>query len=170
MRKGNIIAARPMKATVKVIALVFLVCGLALNAGCSSQDSAKQPGSVQDVVERLEKASLLADLQAGDLDTLGRLYGLDASQVEDFALYTAPSNIRAEEILVLKLKDVQDMDEVRAKIQERIAKRADSFRDYLPEQYALIENHCLMTAGNYVFLAIVEDVAAAEEAFRNAGR
>lgn len=44
-------------------------------------------------------------MQEGDAGTLKKLYGIDAADLEGFALYTAPTNISADEILVVKLKD-----------------------------------------------------------------
>ncbi|MFC9708924.1 DUF4358 domain-containing protein [Paenibacillus sp. NPDC056933] len=51
---------------------------------------------------------------------LQKLYQIAPEQVEDFVLFTASSNVKADELLVLKVKDINQVDVVKEKVQKRI--------------------------------------------------
>ena len=57
------------------------------------------------------------------------------------------------------------MEEVEGKIRERLEEQAANFKDYLPDEYYLIEKNVLKTKGNYILFAISEDVDKIEKIF-----
>ncbi len=99
------------------------------------------------------------------MDKLQRLYNILPEEVESSILYIASTNIKADEIAVIKAKDVNNLAEIKEKISKRVEDKAKSFQSYLPDEYYLIENHVLKTKGNFVLLAISEDADKIEQAF-----
>ncbi|MGW6184753.1 DUF4358 domain-containing protein, partial [Bacillus mycoides] len=79
--------------------------------------------------------------------------------------YTAPTNIKADEIAVIKLDNTKSVDNIKKKIISRIEKKSKSFKGYLPEEYFLIEKHVLKTKDNYILLAISKDADKIEKTF-----
>ncbi|AFV10614.1 putative lipoprotein [Thermacetogenium phaeum DSM 12270] len=161
-----------LRRTLLLAAAAAAIVALTLGgtAGCSSQKEAAADPTVEEIVARIAAAVDLSRMQEGDAGTLKKLYGIDAADLEGFALYTAPTNISADEILVVKLKDPDAAGAVQEKMEKRVADRAARFKDYLPQEYYKIEHHVLETRGSCLLLAIAEDAdkiaAAFDESFR----
>ena len=100
-----------------------------------------------------------------DSDKLKKLYDIDADKIEGFKLYTAKTNIEANELLILKVKDKEDIDGINEAINDRIETQSNSFKDYLPDESYLIENHILKSNGNYIVFIISEEAEQIENAF-----
>ena len=99
---------------------------------------------------------------------LRKYYGLSDTDFEAVTLYFPVSNMDAEELLIIKLKDVSQADMVRAAIEERNETQKGIFEGYAPEQLALCEAAVTDVRGNYVLYVVHEDAASIDEAFRAA--
>ncbi|MDZ5035301.1 DUF4358 domain-containing protein, partial [Clostridium perfringens] len=82
-------------------------------------------------------------MEEGDIKSLRKLYYINKNQVEDFVSSVPKSNMNANEILVLKVKDEKDIPTIKSGIEERIKKQGESFKNYRPEECTLIENAIL---------------------------
>ncbi len=147
---------------VLVLSAVFIA---AVAAGCSTPRTVSHQPPVSEISDKIAQAVDLSAMKAGDSSKLQKLYGINADKLDGFALYTAPSNVKADELVVLKVKDAGDVDAIKDNIAKKVDSQAASFKDYLPEQYYLIEQHVLKSSGNYVLLAISKDTAGIEAAF-----
>lgn len=146
------------------ILLVFTM-GVGVMTGCSG-DSVEMPDvSATDVGEHIGQAESLDDMKQGDLAKLTKLYDLEEEVVDDFVLYTSTSNVRADELIVLKVKDASKVDGVLDSIQKRIEAQTIKFQDYRPEEYYLIEKHVLKTKGRLILFAVSEDADRMGKAF-----
>lgn len=125
-----------------VVALVIALSSTLLSSCSSSKEGGKQP-SIQNIVEEINNKVDISTMKEGDNDKLQKLYDIDDDKLEDFVLYTAPTNIEADEILILKVKDEKDLNNIKDKISKRVEEQSDSFKDYLPDEYYLIEKHIL---------------------------
>lgn len=145
----------------------MLVCMITAGAliGCSSKT---KNISAKEVGESIEHAVKIDALKKGDQKKLQKLYDISAEDVEDFVLYTAPTNIKADEVVVLKVKDSKNIESIKKKILERIDSQSKKFKDYLPNENFLIENHILKIKGNYVLLAVSAQADKIEKAFNEA--
>ncbi|HAG44839.1 MAG TPA: hypothetical protein DCL31_17845, partial [Clostridium sp.] len=110
----------------------------------------------------------LDEMKEGDNDKLQKLYDIKADEIENFILYVAPTNLKADEVAVIKVKDANDVESVKEKLSKRVEEQGKSFKDYLPDEYFLIEKHVLKTKDNYVLLAISKDADKIESAFDEA--
>lgn len=97
---------------------------------------------------------------------LKKLYGLNAADYEGTALYAPVSNMDAEELLIVKLKDSAQAETVQAAIEKRLQKQKNSFEGYGIEQFALLENSVLDVRGNYILYAVHEDADRIKQIFR----
>lgn len=155
------------KICISAVLAMMLLLGAV--AGCSSSDqtSSKKP-TVDEIVNRIRQSADIKGMRLADGQKLEKLYGIKTERLDGFALYLAPSNIKAEEIAVLKVKDPQDLPDIKKKVEARVAGQAAVFKDYLPEEYYLIEKHVLKTHGSYVLLVISRDAARIAGAFDKA--
>ncbi|CAH0122714.1 hypothetical protein PAE9249_05303 [Paenibacillus sp. CECT 9249] len=150
-------------------ALVAFALAIGLLTGCSGKgdgDADKLSAAV--VGERIGQAVSLNDMKQGDAKKLQKLYHIDAEDVEDFVLYTATSNVKADELAVIKVKDKNQVESVKAKLLQRIDAQTVKFKDYRPEEYFLIEKHVLKTKGPFILFAVSQEADRMERAFDEA--
>ncbi|BFH15300.1 hypothetical protein J6TS7_46020 [Paenibacillus dendritiformis] len=87
-------------------------------AGCSGK--AGEEPSAAAVGERIQRAVNLDEMKQGDIKKLAKLYHIEADEVEDFILYTAASNVKADELAIIKVRDADQVERVRQNILQRI--------------------------------------------------
>lgn len=138
--------------------------GAAVAAGTAYLDSAaaKDASAVTASVD-------LSALQEGSVQMVKRLYGLNPSDFDGCLLYYPQTNMEAEELLLLKLRDTSQQEAVRAAVEARLETQKTSFDGYGLEQYDLLTNHSILDIrGNYVLFVVHKDAAAVQQAFRGA--
>lgn len=118
-----------------------------------------------DVKEAVIAAADLTPMAEGDNQTLKRLYGLSATDYENVLLYYPTTNMGAEELLLIQLKDVSQQQEVKTAIESRIDTQKKSFDGYGVDQYAMLEKAVVEVQGNYVLLVVAADPAPVRKAF-----
>ncbi|MEB2299439.1 DUF4358 domain-containing protein [Lysinibacillus xylanilyticus] len=151
-----------------VITIFVCTITLVVLSGCSGKQGTPRNPSAIEIGEQISHITNLEDMKEGDHKKLQKLYNINADEVESFVLYTAPTNIKADEIAVIKVKDMNNIDNMKEKISNRIEKKSKSFKDYLPEEYFLIEKHVLKTKDSYILLAISKDSDEIEKTFDKA--
>ncbi len=103
-------------------------------------------------------------MDIGDSSKLRKLYYISKNEVEDYILYAPKSNMDANEVLVLKGKSEEVIQQLKVKVEGRIKKQSDSFNSYRPEEYDIISNRVLDIKGKYLILIISRDSATIEAA------
>lgn len=155
------------KVNKKIIASVFLIivamCALA-GCGSSEKSTAKSP-SAKDIRGKIKQAVDISQMKEGDAAKLKKLYDISSDEIEDFVFYMAPSNIKADEILVIKAKDANSISSIKDKISKRIEKQSTSFKDYLPDEYFIIQKNIVKTKDKYVIFVISKDAEKISNAF-----
>ncbi len=121
-----------------------------------------------DVKEAVIAAADLTPMAEGDNQTLKRLYGLSASDYENVLLYYPTTNMGAEELLLVQLKDVSQQQSVQTAIENRLDTQKKSFDGYGVDQYAMLENAVVEVQGNYILLVVAADPAPVRKAFTGA--
>ena len=69
-------------------------------------------------------------------------------------LYSPASNMDAQELLIIKLKDNSQAEAVTEAINARLETQMNSFEGYGIEQYAMLENHILDVQGNFILYVV----------------
>ncbi|MDC0759374.1 DUF4358 domain-containing protein [Brevibacillus sp. AG] len=150
--------------------LLMFAIGMGILAGCSSGGGTAEELSASEVGERIQQTVSFQDMKQGDLEKLQKLYQIETGKVEDFILYTASSNVKADELAVIKVNDASDTEYIKEKIQQRIEAQTIKWKDYRPEEYFLIEKHVLKTKGPFVLFAVSKEVDQIESVFDEALR
>ena len=99
----------------------------------------------------------LSTMNKDDGTDLRKLYNINRYDLEDFVYYSPKSNMDANEILIIKLKSEKDAEVIKDKINNRIKKQSDSFKNYNKEQYEILNNHILEEKSGYVILIVSND-------------
>ncbi|MGH4122175.1 MAG: DUF4358 domain-containing protein [Clostridium sp.] len=145
-----------MKITKKIWILCLATSMGAMFQGCSLIQT-KNP-EIPEIIASVQKVSDLSPMEKGNKTKLRKLYSISTTGLEDFALYAPKNNMEANEILILKVKNQDDIDGLLENIESRIEKQSSSFKDYSPDQYELLENHNLEVKGKYIILNVSKDV------------
>lgn len=155
------------KKRLKKIFYAIILCSLLVFTltGCSSSKPTDKNVSVKDIDEKIKKSVDISNMNVGNSEKLKKSYDINSEDLEDFVLYTPSTNIEANEILVMKVKDSSKIDDIKAKISARIDSQVANFKDYLPDEYYLIEKHVLKTKDNYILFVISEDADKIEKTF-----
>ena len=97
-----------------------------------------------------------------------KYYGLNAADYEGVLFYAPVTNMDADELLVVCLKDPDQAEAVTEAILKRQADKAQTFEGYAPEQYALAEDYLLDVQGNYILFVVDPNAEAIDAAFAEA--
>lgn len=144
------------------LAVLCLVIWI-ITAGLSHKISDAVPEDVRDAVIAVLETD---NMEEADAKMVKRLYGIDPAAYEGCFLYSPVSNMDAEELLIVKMKDPADADALTAAAEARVETQKKSFEGYGISQYDLLTNHCVIeTAGNYMLFVVNRNADAAKAAF-----
>ncbi len=108
-------------------------------------------------------------MQQADAQLIKRLYGVNPADYEGCLLYAPVSNMDAEELLLVKLRDLSQQAALTAAVEQRLQTQKNAFDGYGAAQFALLNDHAALEArGNYVLFVVSENEAAAKAAFADA--
>ena len=155
------------KKRLKDIFYSTILCSLIIFTltSCSSGKSTDKNVSIKDIDEKIKESVDISNMNLGDSEKLQKLYDINSEDLEDFMLYTPSTNIEANEIAIMKVKDSSKIDDIKGKISARIDSQSVNFKDYLPDEYYLIDKHVLKVRDNYILFAISEDAGKIEKIF-----
>lgn len=151
-------------AVFKYLVLVVFA-GMLISGASGSRES---DAAFADVETAVVTAARFEAAQEGDGQMLRRLYGLDPSAYEDFVLYYPATNMGAEELLLVKLADMSQKDDVLAAIESRLATQLHTFEGYGPDQVAMLEAAAVEDGGNYILFVSSANADTAAGAFADA--
>lgn len=144
-----------------VAGLVILVVLFGGNS-ISGADPQEVANAVTDVLD-------MENMLEADNQMVKRFYGLDPSDYAGCILYYPNTNMMAEEVLIVKLKDVSQQQTVTDAIEARLQTQKNTFEGYGVEQFDLLTNHAVVEVrGNYILFVVSANAEAANKAFRGA--
>ena len=147
---------------VKYILILLLTVFVMSLLGSGDISSAK----MENVAGKVIQAVGTEELSEADNRMVKRFYGINANDYENVVLYVSDSNMEVEELLIVKLKDTAQSEEVEAAIDKRLNKQLESFEGYGPEQCKLLNDHVLDVKGNYILYVVDKNAKAADKAFQ----
>lgn len=86
------------------------------------------------------------------------IYGVDKSQFNDVLIYGAMINVKANEIILIKVNNEADINNAVSVLQARKDMVYKTWERYLPEQFEMVKNGVIKTNGKYAALIISPEV------------
>lgn len=133
-------------------------------------------GCGADTTKTIDTGALADDLQAGvtwkdqlseiELSKALNLYGISEDAVASGKVYMG-TNATAEEVAVLEATSADQVEEVEAGIQARVAAQLTSFESYNAAEVPKLEDPVIVTKGNYVILCVCDDTKEAQDIIDN---
>lgn len=140
-----------------------LVLALILSFALKNKQSKASPA---DVLAAVSAEVDMSAMQEADAQMVKRLYGLNPQDYESCTLYYPTSNMGAEELLLIKLKDVSQQEQAVEAVEKRLDAQKKAFDGYGPAQFDLLSSHAVTEArGNYILFVVSENADAAKAAF-----
>ena len=150
-----------MRWVVVAAAVIFLITMFSQN-----RISTAAP---ETVLEAVTSKLDMSEMQEANNRMIKRLYGLTPDDYESCVLYYPTTNMGAEELLIVKLSDMSQQDEVRIAVEKRLDTQKTSFDGYGVNQYDMLtKNSVIEIRGNYILFVVHPASAAAAQAFLNA--
>lgn len=147
-----------MKNIFKSITLAFtLLLILILFTGCDLESKDSEKPSVSKIISNIEAEIPLDFVNKSDnTKSLKRFFSLNPADYEEVILFTPASSMDVKELMIIKLKNSDQIDLVETAIESRIDKQLQSFSGYGPEQCALLDDYVLKIKNDYIFYAVGE--------------
>ncbi len=158
-----------MKSVIyEIIRLICFVLVIVLIVSNSLKNRVSN-ADIKDVFEEVKAKISMDNMLEGDNQMIKRLYGINPDDYEGCILYYPETNMDAQELLIVKLADVSQHDEIETAVEKRIDTQKKTFDGYGVEQYALLTDHCVVEVrGNYVLFVVNDNSESAKSAFSDA--
>ena len=127
-----------------------LLVMLGVTACSSSQKTADLPKVMEDMKAIMENKDMM-DLDESDLMSY---YGIEASQVKQFAVYIDSTGIKGDEIILIEGIDADAAKSIKEKIDARYQEKENTMKTYQPEEYAVLKKSKVEQNGNYISLLV----------------
>lgn len=152
----------PLLEVLCVAALIAFITFLVLSRSGGTE---KPVGDVASpVLATLEKGQMTEQSNAD----AAKAFGFDLSKAEGLVYYENEDIMDVSELLIVKLNDAEDAESFRTAVETYIANQKNLYKNYAPEQYALLEDSILDVSGNTVFYCTAKNADALYDAFKTA--
>lgn len=118
------------------------------------------------VEENVMKAVSTEGMEKATTQELKKYYGLNADDYEAVTLYLPNDVMGVNELLLIRLGDKSQEEQVTEAAQKRLDTQKESFEGYGVEQTKTLNSAILEARGNYVLLAVSETADAVDRAFK----
>lgn len=147
-----------------VITVIASITVLMWGCGSDKSKTEKNP-QVSDIMSEIKKTMDVSQMTEVKEDKLKKLFNIDSNDIDGYSIYISSSNIESSEVGIIKLKDSSDANRIKEKVENRIEQQSNSFKDYLPEEYQLLQNHVLKVKDKYIFYVVSKDADKIENTF-----
>jgi len=132
------------------------------------EESTTESSSISDLVKEIEEKVEFPMMGDASGDMIKDLYHLDADQyIEEGQFRMAMMNVKATDLVIVKLKDEADFDSVKEALTKRAEDVINQFSTYLPDQYEDAKNYQIVQDGKYVLYSISHDQEKVLSQFKN---
>ncbi len=146
---------------------ILMVIGLLVFIILLQMGTPDSKSSLEEVSQAVSGSVSLEGMEESSNQMFKKFYGLNANDYEGVSLYAPASNMDAEEILIIKLKDSSQAEAVTAAVNKRLETQKSSFEGYGIEQFDLLEDHILDVQGNFILYVVHPEASKADQAFKD---
>ncbi|MEF2878059.1 MAG: DUF4358 domain-containing protein [Blautia sp.] len=146
---------------------ILMVIGLLVFIILLQMGTPDSKSSLEEVSQAVSGSVSLEGMEESSNQMFKKFYGLNANDYEGVSLYAPASNMDAEEILIIKLKDSSQAEAVTAAVNKRLETQKSSFEGYGIEQFGLLEDHILDVQGNFILYVVHPEASKADQAFKD---
>ena len=144
----------------------------------NKKEETQKPETTQKPVSKEEKkaseiAGAMVSVIPSDMHNLEALpqelykdiYGIDPEKFEEVSVYGTMINVKANEIIVIKVKNEADISTAKSVLEARKQQVYKTWEQYLPDQFEMVKQGVIKTNGKYAALIITPEVSKVEAEF-----
>ena len=146
----------------KKLLSALLLAGMLLSLCACQGKTGKADFTLADAQTLLDSSAFSEPLEEIDLEIACYLYDLDPAQISEAAVYGS-TGATAEELAVILFADADAAQAAQAHFETRIADRAQSMTDYIPEEVPKLEHAVLEVRGAALLFVVANDYGPVEE-------
>lgn len=94
-----------------------------------------------------------------DADYMSNYYGIDAGSLSEYVFAIAEDPTKADTVIIIHAKDSAAAQTVAAQLDQVKQQKAQELENYNPEQYQVVVNSAVKTAGDYAYLVMSGNAA-----------
>ena len=94
-----------------------------------------------------------------DADYMSNYYGIDAGSLSEYVFAIAEDPTKADTVISIHAKDSAAAQTVAAQLDQVKQQKAQELENYNPEQYQVVVNSAVKTAGDYAYLVMSGNAA-----------
>ncbi len=147
----------------EIICVVALIIFIAF----VSADTAYSNKTAEEVAEGVVQSFDVNDLVKVKKNRIKEEFGMDLTTVDSCVYYASESVMNVSELMIIKLKEDVNADEIMNIISVRLDKKQTLFEGYAPEQSALLKDAVLKQSRGFVFYCVGEEAHEAFASFRS---
>lgn len=115
-----------------------------------------QVKSVEEIYGEIESSvELISPVLMGDA-FITNYYGIEPEKLEEYIFAMSEEATSAETVVLMKVKEEGDVDAMCAALQVVVDEKRSEMKDYLPEQFEIVDKSSVKSKGSYVYLVISE--------------
>lgn len=157
-KKNGIDVINIFKYGMVVILAAYVIWLLMLQGGTNTP--------IETMKKNLLAVSDTKGMKKATTQDLKKYYGLNARDYRDAVLYIPDDVMGVNELMVIRLADVGQAEEVEKAAQKRLDTQKSSFEGYGAKQTKLINQAVIESRGDYVLMIISKDADEIQKAFR----
>lgn len=146
-----------LKYVVAVLIVAYTITLLVVSGGSNKP--------FEEVSKGVESSVNKEALKKLETQSLKRYYGLNGADYEGVTFYVSTSSMSAEELLLIKAKSEEQVNDIKEAIIDRKETRRQDFDGYAPNEVDLVDASVLQVRGKYVLFVISKDAAKYKKAF-----
>lgn len=154
-----------MKERIREILCVVLLVLFIVFISSESKISTK---SADEIFESVTKSVDISALSKQKAKKFEEEFSLSAENYESVIYYGSSSVMEVRELIIVKLKDTSDKDELISAMETRTEKKTKLFEGYAPVEGEMLKNHLITEKDGFVLFAVCDDTAKVLSAFKSA--
>ncbi|WP_164919043.1 MULTISPECIES: DUF4358 domain-containing protein [Acutalibacteraceae] len=146
--------------------LLTIAAALFLWTGCAKAPPKEANlAKVMDSMKQKITNTEMMDLSSKDLKPN---LGVDAKDVKQFAAYVDSTGTKGDEILLFEGTDDGAADRIEEKLNDRYRQKETEMKDYLPEEYAMLQKCKVERDGNFAAMIVSPQYEELEQIYHSA--
>lgn len=148
-----------MKYVIVAVIVAYVALLLHFSSGSSKTfDEVRKP---------IEAAIDSENMQDAGTRGLKRFYSLNAADYDGVLFYNSKFNLSAEEVLLIKVKEEEQIHQVVEAIEKKLESRKNDFEGYAPREVKFLDAAQISVRGRFIFLSVGEKADKYKEIFSN---
>lgn len=150
----------------KLISLSIIAVMLLSFTACV-KDKENDSATTADIMKSIKAQVKLPEMADIPIDEISFHTQLKEDDIEDMSYLMSGDGISADEVLIVKMKEGINMEEVKSALETRKQIQADLFEPYAPDEMPKIEKSVIEVKGSYAIFAVTVDSTAVKKVFND---